>query len=54
MRIEAEERARLAAQGGGVPGSPVMLPAEPGREHLTAAHAAALAQLQADAAARGN
>lgn len=40
---------RAASAGQGFPG---LLPAEPGREHLTAAHAAALAALQADAAAR--
>jgi hypothetical protein len=33
---------------------PVMLPAEPGREAITAQHAAALAALQADARSREN
>lgn len=31
---------------------PIVTPPEPGREHLSAAHAAALAALQADADAR--
>jgi hypothetical protein len=39
-----------SAHGGG----PSLLPAEPGRERLTAAHEAALAMLQADQAARRN
>lgn len=39
-----------AAQAG--QGFPGLLPPEPGREHLTAAHAAALAALEADAASR--
>lgn len=42
-----------AAQHGREQG-PVLLPAEPGRERITAAHEAALAALQADQQARRN
>lgn len=45
---------RLGRQSNGRGPGSIMLPAEPGREHLTLAHAAALAALKADSRGRAN